>query len=329
MSIILTAAKETIINQAVSLVMDELDKQASDVVNLRNEFELENTDLLSTNLIANKSIHQTIKNKIIERSSNIGKIVAGTAFYIEEEKLNSMDEAVARIQGSAIERRRLVELTGAQKKISVSYSTLSAVIEIYKRANKSNLDAIKEIDRVDNSDKRIRKSNLILKNSIIVYELTNFIISQIEQFGLHGLDELHSVRDEVLHSIDEAERFDKKRMKDTQNSDMREEIRQGVISDIKNKEIFRERVKDKWREMIDRVSGIDADIKKARGFVSNMRAIRDTAASHIQHLNILATTQIVDSSINSINELSMALGNWELPALDERAAYELLNIEHN
>lgn len=170
-------SREFFLQQGAQLIQGELEEQANLAVQLKQEVELRNVDLLSTSIIANKDVHKTVKGKIQEYSQNIQKILFATAHFIEKEKFATVDEAINNISLSKFDKHRLEGLVGAQKNLSFSYCTLSAVIEIFKIANKNILDEIAQSGFADTIDKRLNKNTLYLKNAIIVYELTNFVVN--------------------------------------------------------------------------------------------------------------------------------------------------------
>ena len=181
------SSRDFFLQQGAQLIQGELKEQANLAVELQQEVELRNVDLLSTSIIANKDVHKTVKGKIQEYSQNIKKILFATAHFIEKEKFATVDEAVKNISLSKFDKNRLEDLVSAQKNLSFSYSTLSAVIEIFKIANKNILDEIAQSAFADTVDKRLNKTTLYLKNAIIVYELTNFTVNYVaSKAACHG-----------------------------------------------------------------------------------------------------------------------------------------------
>jgi len=312
------------LDQGATLVKQELDAQASDAVRLKDQVELRNVDLLSINLIANRNIHQTVKALVTERSLNVRKIIAATAYFIEESNFQRIDEAVSNLQGGRFDQRRLNALVASQKKISLSYGSLAAVVEIFKRANESIKTDIQAMGTATDAAKRIQKTNLYLKNAILIYELTHFVVEYISDFGLDGEGDLRAIQKEVIADVSRLRESDKKLKNDLKS--VSEKLRPAMQREIEQREKFHDRVVQKWDQMLERVEGQKGKTKEARNILNDLKAIRDNAKNRIDALNLAATTTLVDNSIEVIESMASGLGDFELPELNEQTACELLGV---
>ncbi|MGF6872210.1 hypothetical protein [Paraburkholderia sp. MM5477-R1] len=316
--------RDKYLNEGALLIKGELEDQAGEAVELGQKVALRNIDLFSSSLLANRDVHQTVKTAIRERSENIRKIIAATAYFIEEQKIKSVDEAMKRAGEAlqAYDRQRLANLASAQKSINLSYSTLSAIVEIFKRANTAVIEEINLLGNADNDAKRVEKTKLYLKNAIIMYELSSFVIDYLSSFGLAGVEDLKHIRQEVMADIEKG-RVDDAEL-GRQLSGVSEVIRKMTQDEIAQREMFREKVIQKWSEIMDRIDGQIGKAGNIKGFINDLKAIRDNMRGRIDMLNIVATTTLVQSSINSIDALATGLQGWELPPLDVTTARELL-----
>lgn len=318
--------REKYLSEGAMLIKGELEDQACDAVELGQKIALRNVDLFSSSLLANREIHQTIKTAIRERSENIRKIIAATAYFIEEQKIKSVDEIMQRAGEAlqAYDRKRLANLADAQKNLNLSYATLSAIVEIFKRANTAVIGEITELGQADNEAKRIEKTKLYLKNAIIMYELSSFVIDYLSSFGLAGIEDLKHIREEVLADVKKGQAADEKLERDLHGVSVG--IREMTLTEIAQRKIFRQKVVQKWDETMKRINGQIGSTSNAKNFIKDLTAIRDNMRGRIDILNIAATTNLVQSSISSMDTLATGLHGWELPPLDETAARELLGM---
>lgn len=318
--------REKYLSEGAMLIKGELEDQAGDAVELGQKVALRNVDLFSSSLLANRDIHQTIKTAIRERSENIRKIIAATAYFIEEQKIKSVDEVMQRAGEAlqAYDRQRLANLADAQKNLNLSYATLSAIVEIFKRANTAVIGEIQKLGQADNDAKRIEKTKLYLKNAIIMYELSSFVIDYLSSFGLAGIDDLKHIREEVLADVKKGHAADEKLERDLNG--VSEGIREMTLTEIAQRKVFRQKVVQKWDETMKSIDDQMGRTSTAKNFIKDLTAIRDNMRGRIDILNIAATTNLVQSSISSMNELATGLHGWELPPLDETAARELLGM---
>lgn len=320
------ATREAFLKQGAELIQDELEDQANLSVGLQQEIELKNVDLLSSSLIANKNIHSNIKAKVQEYSQNIQKILYATAHFIEKEKFESVDKAINEIEMSKFDKNRLLKLVDAQKNLSFSYSTLSAVIEIFKMANKSILDEISKVGFADSTEKRLNKTALYLKNAIIVYELTSFVVDYVSSFQLNGINDIKVIQQEVYRDIEKGHKDDEDLRKQV-NKGSNEKLRDMMYLEIEQRNGMRKSIKAKWENMLQQIDGQAKTVDQAKNFISDLKIIRDNAKNKIDILNITATTALVENSINMVSELASNMQDWALPPLDEKTACELLGLE--
>ena len=317
--------RDDFLKQGAELIQGELNEQSDFTIGLQQDIELKNIDLLSTNILVNKNLNSTIKNSVKEYSENIYKILLATAHFIEKEQFKTVDEAINELSLSKFDKTRLVNLVDSQKNLSFSYGTLSVVIEIFKISNNNILNEISKVGSVDTIEGRLNKTNLYLKNSIIVYELTNFVVAYLLDFKLNGLDEILTIKNEVFHDLKKSNEDDEKLRKQAMKGN--EQLKEMIISEINDRNNVREKIKEKWNIMISQIEGQKDTIKKAKGFVGDLTIVRDNARNRIDILNIAATTTLVENSINMISELSNNIQDWTLPPLDEKTACELLGLE--
>ena len=320
-----TPNRDLFLKQGASLIQDELNEQANFSVQLQQDVELRNIELLSASLIANKNVHQKVKSKVSEYSQNIQKILFATAHYIEKEKFESVDEAINSISLSKFDKNRLLNLVNAQKSLSFSYSTLSAVIEIFKIANNSILDEIRDVGTADTTEKRVNKTALYLKNAIIVYELTNFVVNYLSSFQLNGISDIQAIQQEVYRDIEKSHKDDEVLKKQVNQGS--EKLRDMMLLEIEQRDNMRNKIKDKWEIMLKQIAKQTDTVDDAKSFIGDLKIIRDNAKNRIDILNITATTALVENSINMISELASNMQEWALPPLDEKTACELLGLE--
>jgi len=319
-----TGNRDLFLKQGSELIQDELDVQAEFSSELQQEIELRNVELLSSSIIANKNISKHVKDKVNEYSENIHKILLATAHFIEQEKFETVNEAINKISLSKFDKNRLTGLVSAQKDLSFSYSTLSAVIEIFKIINTNILLQIEDESNSDSMSKRLRKTNLYLKNSIIVYELTSFVVNYLSNFNLNGIEDIKYIKDEVYKDIRKSNIDDERLRKQANKS---EKLRDMMNQEIEHRNNVRNKIKEKWTIMLDQIEGQIKTVEDTKSFIDDLKIIRDNAKNRIDILNITATTSLVENSLNMVNELANNMQDWVLPPLDEKTACELLGLE--
>lgn len=312
-----------IIGQGALLVQNELNMQVDLALTVRSEIELRNSEILSDSLIINRDIHQNIKNSIQNFSENIRKIIAATAFFIEEENFKSMEESITELNiESRRDKSRSISLVSAQKDIRLSYGTLIAVTEIFKKINQTILSDINSNELLSRSE----KTKLLLKNSILVYEFTNFMIHFLKEFQLSGISDLMKIRDDVFDDLKNNELADNRLRKEIYAKSPNPE---NMIRQIDQRDEFRSIVRKKWEEIMQKLSGQESKLQEFIAITDYLELNRDNAKNTMDMLNIAATTMFISDSVNAIEDLANGMGGWELPELDAQLAKELLNISED
>lgn len=317
--------RDLFLKQGAELIQEELESQGDFSVELQQDIELRNVDLLSENIILNKGIHKDTKVKINNYSKNIRKILFATAHFIETENFSSVDEAINKIQLSKFDKGRIDGLVNAQKNLSFSYATLSSIIEIFRAANENILNEISGSKFSDSANKRLNKTALYLKNAIVVYELTDFVIKYLSGFQLEGIDDIKSIQKDVYFDIDQNQLADKKL--ENQVAKASEKLRETTLKEIEQRNAIREKIKEKWENMLGQIDGQLKSVSDAKEFVYDLKIIRDNVKNRIDILNLTATTALVENSIDVVSELAFNMQGLSLPPLDEKTACELLGLE--
>jgi hypothetical protein len=313
--------KEEIIRQGAALIEKELSQQVDMVVDLRQEIEIRDSDLVGTSIAINKSLHQNIKNKIQENRANVRKLIAATAYYIETEKRKSLNGIPLKADLSKLHKARLNELIRAQNELSLSYSTLVTVVEFYKEINKSVLNQLQDIQNSSSSSKQIA----FLKNAILIYELTDFVIDSIENYKINGIDEIFEIKKQIFDEIRTGEKDDKTLAANAQ--EVSQAQKESVLQEIKSRNMFRGKITKKWDDITAKLDGQNEKVKESRQFLNALKVTRANAKGRIDVLNLAQTTRLVSDAVDSVDALATGIAEWELPPIDERTACELLNLE--
>lgn len=320
--------KKKYLERAAEYIVGEFDDQAGTAIDLTHKIELKNVDLLSDKLIAHRGVHDTIKQAIRERSENVRKIISGIAYLIEQENIHSIDEAVSRFGNlSLIDRRKVENLASSQKKLGISFSSISAVIDIFSLAMQKIAEEATRSDASAGHSAAISKTSLYLKHSIIVYELTSFIIEYVSKFGLDGADDLRKVRDDVMEEINTL--IKENRSIEARAAKEDPEMRDTLLENVRNKAEIYQTVIHQWEEMMKMVGGLEDSIKESKGILSTLTLLRDNARNDMGTLNVIATTAVVKNSLKSIDSFAARIKKYSPPPLNEKLARELLGLGKN
>lgn len=315
--------REECLDEASAVIKAELEEQAIAVLNLRKEVSLAPTAILSDEIVRVSTVPDRIKRKIAQTSENLRDMISGVAYFVQEEKITELDEMVAAYNGDLRHRERMQRFFSSRKKMMISYSSISTVIDIFKRVNQGILEEFAKAEIGDEPAKK--KAELHIKNAILVYEITNFVIGYLSDFdGLNGVQDFKAVQREVMKEVGDARDNIKELMRSNSAvvDSVRAQKREGQEARLNALTM----VEKKWKEISGEISGQEAKIKKVSSLLSSLKYIRDDAKSQIEVVGIVAATSGVDDAITKIGELTEEMLSFELKPLDEDTVMSLLQI---
>ena len=315
--------RDDFLNKGSMLVEHELETQVQEVIDVRKEYPLKNTEILSGEIIT-KDIPKAIKKKVIAHQENLRKIIYATAQYIEENRFDDIDKAIKDIDLSKLEVNKIQNLVNAQKKINYSFQTLDAGVEIFSRVNQNLLDKIKNNDFEANQDGKMKKTGAYLANAVLVFELTSFIIQHLNNFNLIGIDDVEAIEKSVLVDLENAEKDDEKLKKDAINAS-NIDIKDNILKAIEGRDEVREVVRKKWKSFNEKIKSIENGVGKSLQMVEELKLVRDNARNQLDTLQIIATIQALEKNLEVFEGLAF-MKKIELSPLNAKEASDLLGL---
>jgi len=315
-----SSVRKKFLLQGAELVKNELSSQIDYLTETQKNTELKNIEILSDNLVASDHIHQEIKNRVIEFSSNVEKIIHATAFYIEGDQYRAIDDKISQLDLSKFDKNRIENLISAQKSLSGSFQALTVVIDIFKKINEDILDQINAASVSRDNNLQLQ---LYFKNAVLVYELTNFAIKFLNNFGLQGIDDFIQIRKKVFEDLEQGEKKDLELEKALDEAP--ESLKLNTLDDINYRKEARTKVKERWRKIGQEIKKLNERAKKTQKLVAQLEIIKQNSANQIDVLNLIATTKVVEQTINAIKGVA-DISNFRLAPLDGNKACELLGI---
>lgn len=313
-------SRNDFISKGAEHLENELDKGVDYFVEFQNRTELKNIDILSSNILQGEYANRKVKKQIANYKSNLNKIIYGVAKYIEDKKFSSVNEAVSNLNLATYDKNRVSKLLNFQKKLSFSFETLNVVIELFSAVNESLLDKIKS------SESQYEKTDLFLKNAILVYELIDFTHNFIIEYNLDGTDDIKNVKMEALEEIERTTKDDEILKEKLSNSpNVSERTKKMVEQDIESRNSIRELVKEKWKDFDHKILAMQEGVKSAQSITFDLDVLKDNARNHINILHIIAAVQVLEKNIEVVKSFSH-IKDVKLAPLTPEDACNLLGI---
>jgi hypothetical protein len=291
------------------------DEQKSFGLKLQDKFEsLTNADILTTALPFRSDIPKKYRNRITQYREKIREIIFGIAVELQNQKFKGLDHDIKDAGLSKYQERRYIKVRDAQKELYASYDAIRESLNYITDFNNQILKRINEATGA-------KKTDLLLLNAIIVYELTDAIVDLIEDFELRGKDTLRSINDQVLEELRVQEAHDKELHGRANNGNGH--VERGVIRSIEERREIREIVVRKWDKIWEQVAALETNVLSAKGHLETLKLIRDNAKGQINILEVIGITQIVESNIRNFQEIC-AVTNIDLAPLTKEDVYGLI-----
>ncbi len=307
--------EEKILQKGRTMIEKTFEEQKAYGLHLQDKFDfLTNADNLTTALPFREDIPEKYRARITQYRERIKQIIFGVAAEIQDQKFKELDSEVKSAGLSKFQERRYIKVRDAQKELHASYDAIRESLNYITEFNNYILKKIPESTGT-------KKTDLLLLNAIIIYELTDAIVDLIEDFQLRGKDTLRSINDQVQQELQDQHANDMELWKRASGGN--EKVEMGVKRSIEERGKIREIVANKWNKIWEQVGDLEKNISNAKGYLSTLRLIRDNAKGQINILEVIGITQIVESNIRNFQEIC-AVTNIELAPLSKEDVYGLI-----
>ncbi len=202
---------------------------------------------------------------------------------------------------------RGTEILENERQMFISYHSLFFACKACSEVNKNILS------QIENERTCLKKDGneleLLLKNAIVIFEVTSLIVEMIQQFKLNGLKEFQSLRDTVLKELAEVESNSRRNVSQANHP--------GIPLHQKEETIFRDQelkestrlVRLQWHNFDGQIKSMQESAGVLAQRLPSLALTRDNAKVQLDFLELLAVTQMMNQNIQAID----GLANLELP----------------
>lgn len=306
--------------QAIEKVSDA---HVNQILEIRQQFNVQDFDLLSDHVGQIQEIPAAIRQKITNFRTHVRNIVEKVATQIEDRKYKSTEEQLNNMTAlSKGERTRSLQMVAAEKRLQVSFETLKITVSLLSEMNDSIIHKIEESEQ--RRDYRAER-NLLLGNTILVYELTDYVLDQIEEFKLQGLEDLTAIQREELNKLNQQI---------TRQSELRQRaqkmttgMKDGTLASLDALDASLVQIKQEWE-------GYTATIQQMQNAVSNVLLVtddlkirRDVAKQQLDVFQAAAAVGILKSRLFALEDTVRGLENLKLVSLTPDRIIRLFRLD--
>ena len=299
-----------------------VEKHINNVMALREQMAINDIELLSSHIAANKNIDKTVKDRVASLHATMRNLVEEVAKRVENQKYKTSEEAIAGLQLSLTQTEKVKALLFADKTIHVSCQSLKVAVEVFCELNRQIVQRLESAPDIPAAEER----KLVLGNALLVYELTDFAIRFITDFRLRGTNDIEAIHKEMLRTIGALRDEQKSLRKQAESQDVEDVLRQQVLVDIANRDESIKVLEEEWSSYMETVRSLEAETANVSKKLPSLRLIRDNAKAQINTLAVVAVLQIVQSNIRAIEATVLQLEKIELASLSADRVRRLLRI---
>lgn len=298
------------------------DKHLQALMLLREQFRIEDVDLISQSIASNQRIDHTIRHQISSLHDKMALLIREVASKIESEKYQTAEEAINGMKLSMSQREKVSALIAADKKLHTSCQTLKIAIEAFSELNKLIFSRLENEGALDPSE----EYKLVLGNALLVYELTDFSIRFIERFNIQGIQEIEAIHSDMKRTITSLRNEQNTLFKQAKSPDIEPFLREQVQADIQHRAESIALLEQEWVSYMDTVKILEGETGIVGKKLPSLRLIRDNAKAQINALAAVAVLKIVQNNIRAIEGAVLQLEQLQLASLSADRVKRLLGI---
>lgn len=323
----MTNSRENFLKEGQGYVEDLLGEQASYQVGLKYEKNLidvikSNENIISDNILSSSKLSKSIKAKIQSYSEDIRKIILATTAHAEKQKFQNVDEIIEAVRAGENEKRQIETLIQSYRKFSFSIETVKIAVDFFSIVNQSILDKLESVSR-----KSKDYPELMLKNAILVYEFTSFLIEFLNTSGITGTEDIKQIKEDLEEKFAYLESSYQKTEEILASEEIDPDNKQYALKDLVEKRKIIQLTREKW-------STFENDLKKTKEeseiainrLLPNLKLRQQLAKNQILTLEVVALVKAFEVNMQLADKLA-DVKKFELAPLTADDVRQLFGLE--
>ena len=292
------------IKKGAEKIQKRLDQHLGRVLSVRKDVAINNSGLVTNELISKiPTLRWYVKRKITNLRSELKEILWEIATEHENRRFEPLRKDFEQMNGvSKLHLDRGLAILENERKMFISYHSLFFACKACADVNKAMLGQINNLRLGEKSGDN--ELELLLKNAIIVFEVTSLIIEMIQQFRLQGFQEFQTLRDEVLKELAVAESNSQRNVDQANHPSIPPHQKVETITRHRNLKEGANLVRMQWQRFEDQIWSMQQNAGELAQRLPSLALTRDNAKVQLDFLELLAVTQMMNQNIQAIEGLS-------------------------
>jgi len=307
-------AMKAIIKTGTEKIAGILDDHIDRVLHVRKNVAVKDSSLVSDSL-ADKIplLRWHTRMKVASLREDLIDRITQIATDYEEDRFNKMEQALRQNKNlNRLQMDRGKAVIDIEKKLFVSYNALVFAFRICASYNDTILGRIASA-----SLKPDEELELLLKNALIVYEISSMIITMITEFQLHGEANFRVLHKEVLKELGDRERVAADLVAAAHASpDISPELRTEAARRERAMKENTAVVRNEWSKLQAMIASFRSSVEalKQDRNIAGLRLSRDMAKNQLDFLEIVSVTRVLKQNFTTMQDMvniNLSLANLE------------------
>jgi hypothetical protein len=173
------------------------------------------------------------------------------------------------------------------------------------------------LHRIEASEKigdQAMERKLFLANSILVYELTDYVIRYVEDFQLKGVDEILNIQRSELKKLNDLQKYQSELRKRTKNASSAA-FKETTLASITALENSVDVIRQEWENYTEEVRDMKGRVGPITTHLYDLRILRDLAGMQIRVFEAAAAVGILQRNILALQDAMRGLEKLHLASL--------------
>lgn len=281
-----------------------LNQHLGRVLEIRKGVAVKNSSLISEELTKHiPALRWHVKRKVSNLQSELKEVLWEIASEHEKRRFEPLRKDFEMVNG--VSKRHLERgqsILDSEQQMFISYHSVFFACRACSEVNKSILARIEDERLKEKMDGN--ELELLLKNAIIVFEVTSLIIEMIEQFQLKGLKEFQVLRDTVFKELAEAETNSQRNVAQANHPAIPPHQKEDTLLRDRNLKESANLVRLQWRRFEDQIYRMRQNTGALAERLPSLALTRDNAKVQLDFLELLSVTQMMHQNIQAIDGLA-------------------------
>jgi hypothetical protein len=289
----------------------------------RRDYVVQDRQLLTDLVGGMDELPPAVRDDIRSIHGNIGHIISRVAESIENNSYRDSEEAIRRMPMGNFDQQRASRLVAADKAVHISYQSLRTTVEYFASLNEQIL---RQVDQELDPEK---EANMLLGNAILVYELSDYVISFIRSFEVFGVEEIEKFHAEIEQQISSISERQSELHDRLDGDDIEADVRENVREDNRNRgEALRE-FEAEWNRYRSEISALNGTVAEVQSRLPTLEVIRENASLQVEVLQLIVLIRFLKQHTQAMKGAVDALKGFRLAPLTPNRVRCLLGIPSN